>query len=119
MARFVKGIPRLLDYLTPKPRVVGMRFYWMARWRMVRRLGNDRSPSYVWKRRKSSRQERGWLPGRWRLGGLQAPRRVVNPDIRYEPINRLYSEVIKRRRKQGAYPSPYLWGKRFPVSRWR
>lgn len=111
--KFVSGHQRILDRMKPKPRAVGLRFYFMARWRRI----NGKHRQYQWISRvghKPKKGQRGWMPGRWRIDGMQAPRRVIRPAVRYEAINRACAEIIKRRNKQKAWPQPYLWAKRIP-----
>lgn len=113
---FFKNRHRIIDIMKPSVRWVGMRQYWRARWHRkhfgwnawrIGRIGH----------KPRSKEQRGWMPGRWRLNSLEAPRRVVNPAVRYQKINRLCNEIRARRRKQGAWPEPYPWAKRKPGPR--
>lgn len=110
--RFTMG-HRILDVMQPRPRAVGMRAYLMARWR--RKQGVlDWSAWYINRigHKPRTEHQRGWMPGKWRIDGMQAPRRVINPAVRYWPVTRICNEIRRRRRKQGAWPPPYLWAKR-------
>lgn len=107
---FAKSGHRIIDKLRPKRRAVGMRSYLMARWRR-----KEARCGLKFGHKPRTEEQRGWMPGRWRLDGLQAPRRVINPAVRFIPQNRIYNEIV--RAKQGAYPPPYLWAKRIPLTR--
>lgn len=102
---------RIAEIMRPNLRWVGMRHYWRARWYrkhrgwdawFIGRLGH----------KPRSEAQRGWMPGRWRLDGMQAPRRVINPAVRFWTIHRLCNEIRERRNKQCAWPDPYPWQRR-------
>lgn len=101
---------RLLDMLRPRMRAVGLRSYLKASWK--RRHAKTFDYPSVACLLRNKRKIGGWLPGRWRLDGLRPRRRVVNPAPRYMPRIRQYNEIVMRRRKQGAFPPPFLWAKR-------
>ncbi len=92
--------------LRPRPLIVGgMLHYWKARWRRKHWPGYSR-PS-VHKKRKP--WQRGWLPGRHCIDGMRAPRRVINPAVRYQPVTRQYNELLTRLWKQKAFRRRLPW----------
>lgn len=112
--RFVRlglGPSRLLNKLTARPRVLG--YYLFARWKRLNGKHQDYLHISRLGHKPRTELQRGWMPGRWRLDGMRASRRVIEPAVRFMPQNRVHNEVIRRRRKQGAYP-PLPWEKKKP-----
>lgn len=103
---FLRGHQRIIDKLRPRPLVIGgMRHYWKARWHRRHWPGYSR-PQY---HKKTKSWQRGWLPGRHRIDGMKAPRRVIDPAVRYWPITRQYNELLPHLRKQGTFKRRLPW----------
>lgn len=102
---------RIIDMLRPGRVIVGRRAYLFARWQRLRTPRPGLSDKQAWA--LIDRGVRGWRPGGHRLAGMRAERRIINPAVRFMPVTRQYNEIIKVRRKQGAYP-PLPWPKKKP-----